>query len=161
AIDAGFENIDLVARDDDLDSIRDDARYRQILAKARNTDPEKAKRAAMLRRYESLRSRRSDNASAWKEVGLDLMRSGEAIAAADGSAAEFAVDSSASTLYNRACALSIAGRKGEALQSLERAILAGYGDADHMEEDDDLRGIQREPQFDRLVDLTHDLELDG
>ena len=161
ALDEGFGNADLIARDDDLDAIRSSPRFRQLLARARNTDPAKARGAANLKRYERLRAEHSDDEDAWKDVGIDLMRSGQAVTAAQAFATQFAIDSSASALYNQACAWSLAGRPSEALKSLQRSIESGYGDAKYMQRDDDLNALHGTAGFEQLLDLARDLELSG
>jgi tetratricopeptide (TPR) repeat protein len=67
----------------------------------------------------------------------------------------------AASTYNAACALSRAGKKAEALETLQKAIEQGYTDARHMERDDDLEGIQDEKRFAELVNLAEDLSLDA
>jgi tetratricopeptide (TPR) repeat protein len=57
----------------------------------------------------------------------------------------------ANALYNLACADSLAGAKGPALDHLERAVRAGFRDADHIRTDPDLAAIRAEPRFAALL----------
>jgi hypothetical protein len=56
--------------------------------------------------------------------------------------------------YNMACALSLADKKAEAVESLKKAVAMGYHDADWIKRDGDLNAIREEPGYrDVLLDL--------
>lgn len=63
----------------------------------------------------------------------------------------------AGVLYNLACALSRAGKGGEALDTLERAIKAGFTDHKHMQEDADLEPLRENKRFAELLKLAERL----
>lgn len=63
--------------------------------------------------------------------------------------------------YNIACGYALLGRKAEALDALEKSIAAGYDDPGHIDSDDDLDGIRREPRFREIRRMAEDLELPG
>jgi len=54
-------------------------------------------------------------------------------------------------LYNLACSLALTGRADEAFRTLDRAILHGYGDADHLAADDDLAALRADVRFAELL----------
>jgi uncharacterized protein DUF6624/alpha/beta hydrolase family protein len=54
--------------------------------------------------------------------------------------------------YNAACAASLAGQKAEALTWLERAVDAGFAEAGHLKQDEDLASLREEPAFARIVE---------
>ena len=56
------------------------------------------------------------------------------------------------TLYNVACSHSIAGASDEALDFLERAIDAGFGYKEWLENDSDFDTIRENPRFQALLD---------
>ena len=56
--------------------------------------------------------------------------------------------------YNLACALSLSGKKEEALDALERSIEFGYVDHDHMQADKDLAPIRDTDRFKKLAART-------
>jgi len=56
-----------------------------------------------------------------------------------------------SVLYNLACSLALTGHADEAFRTLERAILHGYADADHLAEDEDLASLREDPRFAALL----------
>lgn len=55
-------------------------------------------------------------------------------------------------LYNLACVESLLGNVNTALATLEKAILAGWHDVEHMIKDSDLIALHNLPQFSELVD---------
>jgi tetratricopeptide (TPR) repeat protein len=60
-------------------------------------------------------------------------------------------EDNAAAWYNLACARARLGRRAEALDSLERAIAAGYRDAGHMAADPDLESLRGEERFAALL----------
>ena len=56
------------------------------------------------------------------------------------------------TLYNLACAYSLDGQIGKALDALEAAVEAGFNDDRHMEQDPDLASLRQDPRFHALID---------
>src|SRR3984957_7827055 len=53
--------------------------------------------------------------------------------------------------YNYACVAVVANRPNEALQYLREAIDLGFSDAEHLQADDDLKPLRRDPRFTSLV----------
>jgi tetratricopeptide (TPR) repeat protein len=53
--------------------------------------------------------------------------------------------------YNLACSLALLKRKAAALRSLRQAVELGYTDLDWMQQDPDLDGLKRHPDFNALV----------
>ncbi|MBP7830751.1 MAG: hypothetical protein KA248_12630 [Kiritimatiellae bacterium] len=54
-------------------------------------------------------------------------------------------------LYNLACSYALTARPDEALLTLERAVRAGYHDADWMGRDRDLKSLHADPRFRALL----------
>lgn len=54
-------------------------------------------------------------------------------------------------LYNLACSLALTGRADEAFRTLDRAILHGYEDAEHLAADLDLAALRADPRFEALL----------
>ena len=54
--------------------------------------------------------------------------------------------------YNLACSLALSKRKGDALRTLRRAVKLGYKDFDWMQQDPDLDGLKKQPEFMELLD---------
>lgn len=159
ALDAGFDDPDLVASDDDLDALRSDPRFVRLAGRA--TTPERAerKRLSAVREFDALRAEDSQDQGEWRSVGIHLMRMGEFGRATQAFEAEYAIEPSASAVYNMACVRALAGDRKGALDLLERAIFEGYGSSEHMVTDADLRSVRGEPRFRELQRLADDLEL--
>jgi serine/threonine protein kinase/Flp pilus assembly protein TadD len=58
------------------------------------------------------------------------------------------------TLYNAACTYGVLGRKAEALETLKKAVAAGYGNLNWASRDSDLDCLHDDPEFRRLVGLA-------
>jgi serine/threonine protein kinase/Tfp pilus assembly protein PilF len=57
------------------------------------------------------------------------------------------------TLYNAACTYGVLARKAEALETLKKAITAGYGNLNWAARDSDLDSLHDDPEFQKLVGL--------
>jgi serine/threonine protein kinase/Flp pilus assembly protein TadD len=58
------------------------------------------------------------------------------------------------TLYNAACTYGVLGRKAEALETLRKALKAGYGNLNWAARDADFECLHDNPEFRTLVGLT-------
>ncbi|MHB8500642.1 MAG: protein kinase domain-containing protein [Candidatus Acidiferrales bacterium] len=58
------------------------------------------------------------------------------------------------TLYNAACTYGVLSRKAEALETLKKALAAGYGNLNWAARDSDLDCLHEDAEFRRLVGLT-------
>ncbi len=159
AFDAGFDRPDMYASDEDLNSLRGDARFRKLLDEVMNSDEAKRMRRAATRDFERLEGDKNVDEDDWNSVGIDLLRSGDYDKAATAFEREYKVSESTTALYNEACARALAGKSKDALDLLERAILFGPVDADHMSEDADLISLHGDNRFKELLTLADDLEL--
>jgi Flp pilus assembly protein TadD len=161
AVKAGWDDADMLESDSDLDSIRDDRRFRDIVREVQSADPDESDKKSANAEFEALRSSRSSDASAWGDAGISLMRAGDPGRAVQAFETQIRLEPGSNAIYNLACAHALNGAKQEALAALERAILAGYGDADHMRDDDDLASLHGERRFHELVRMTEDMELNS
>jgi tetratricopeptide (TPR) repeat protein len=104
-------------------------------------------------RLEAYLKRRPESGRGWANLGtVSLAAEDDAKAAR---AFRKALDlgyRKADTSYNLACAYARMKQKDEAFAWLDRAIAAGYTSWRHMEEDDDLYNLRRDPRFDRAVE---------
>lgn len=150
--------------DSDLDGLRTDPRWTELKRKAREAragrDLAKVRRTA--ERFDLLVTRTPQNGPALYDVGRDLLKYADYDRAARAFvAAAHAGVREGTSLYNAACARALASQKGEALDLLQRALDAGFDDADHLREDDDLDSLRDEPRFRQLVRNAEELTLDG
>jgi beta-lactamase regulating signal transducer with metallopeptidase domain/Tfp pilus assembly protein PilF len=159
SFDEGFDRPDLFAEDEDLNSLRGDARFQKLLNEVMNSGTAEAERREATREFERLAKTKEVDEGNWNSVGIQLLRSGDYDGAAKAFDNEFAVSKDEDALYNKACARSLAGQKEEALKLLEQSISTGSVDADHMEEDPDLVPLHGQARFDQLLEMAEDLEL--
>lgn len=166
AVDAGFDDPEQMEKDDDLDGVRSDPRFAVLVAdaKALSLDGFPSWGARILRsqkvaeaeeaatRFERYLRAHPGSGRAWSNLGfvsLSAENPKEAVGAF-GKALELGYRRPA-TLYNLACAHARLKEKDKAFEALEKAIDAGYRDADHIEEDDDLWNLRRDPRFGKAV----------
>ena len=167
ALDAGYDDPEHLRKDDDLDALRSDPRFRQVLKDAddltlsgfpslgarflRSQRIAEAEEAAT--RLEAFLKRRPGSGRAWAGLGRVSLAAEEEEKAVR--ALKKALDlgyRTADTSYDLACAHARMKRKDEAFAWLDRAIEAGYTSWRHMEEDDDLFALRRDPRFERAVE---------
>ena len=160
ALESGFHLDQYLANDDDLESLHSDPRFATMRRAARETkaaeNRDSAREAAT--RYEHLASSATKDGSAFDESGRHLLRTGEYALSAKAfhRAAELG-HRPGTMFYNEACALSLAGETGPALDTLRRAIENGFDNPSHMAEDDDLDAVRADPRFRELQSLAEDL----
>lgn len=159
AFDEGFDRPDLFAEDDDLNSLRADPRFKELMDDVMSSGTAQAAKRAATRDFERLAKASAVDEGDWNSVGIDLLRSGDYEGAAKAFDNEFAVSKDEDAVYNKACARSLAGKTDEALKLLEQSITTGSVDADHLEKDPDLVALHDDARFDNLVTLAEDLTL--
>ncbi len=161
AFEEGFDDLDMYQTDEDLNSIRDDARFKKLMDKVMNSDEADQRRRAAGRDYDRLVAKKAVDDGDWNSVGIDLMRAGDYDKAALAFDKEFKQgrNEDEDALYNKACARALQGKSDEALKLLDQSIATGSVSADHMAEDEDLVSLHKNKKFDQLVDLAEDLEL--
>lgn len=159
SFDEGFDRPDLFAEDSDLNSLRGDPRFKDLLDDVMSSGTAEASRRSATRDYDRLAKQKDVDEGDWNSVGIELLRSGDYEAAANAFDKEYLVSKDEDALYNKACARSLAGKKDEALKLVEQSINSGAVNADHLQEDPDLIALHDMPRFDQLVTLAEDLEL--
>ncbi|HEX9576674.1 MAG TPA: tetratricopeptide repeat protein [Myxococcales bacterium] len=164
ASEAGFDVAGYIDHDDDFDNIRDLPRFREFLRKSREARVQRrsGRASGVAARFHELESRKSSRPGSWDRSGHELLEVGKYDLAAKAFTREAELaDSKGSAWYNAACAYSLAGNKGPALDALQRAIEEGYDGPEHMERDGDLDNIRSEPRYKDLRALAEDLAMPG
>lgn len=155
AIEAGFDGADL-ACDENFEGLRADPRFLALL----NPQPRPSIPVVPVvvpPMYEVAGSQKH----ALNQSGIQLMRAGQYDRAIEAFEEEVRQSGSTNAMYNIACAYALRGDKRRAFDALERAIEHGFDNSQHMTQDEDLRLLQGDPHFYRLVRLTKDLQLFG
>ncbi|MFG0260219.1 MAG: tetratricopeptide repeat protein, partial [Phycisphaerales bacterium JB041] len=170
---AGFTDHELLREDPDLDALRGDSRFQEIVRSV--TAPMKLKRelemAMEFGEHEAAAEKAAalldlkpksdwDRAWAYQQLAMAQFMMGDYRSAerAFGAAAESG-RSLENSLYNIACCRSKRGDTEGALEYLRAAVEAGYSDGEHMRTDSDLAGVQGEPGFAQVVHMSADREI--
>jgi tetratricopeptide (TPR) repeat protein len=103
--------------------------------------------------YRAELDRKPENLEVRVDLGHALTRLGRYAEglAVDRELAELAPDDP-NVLYNLACSLALTGAADEAFRTLDRAILHGYDDPDHLAADEDFAALRVDPRFAVLVE---------
>ena len=165
---AGFDRADLLRNDSDLDPLRSDPRFKDIVQKAsltkREDKPGKDKTISRLEdailNFDRLVSESSQDGNQWYQIGSRLLRLRDLDRAAI--ALTRAIDNlenGASAMYNLACTHSIKGDRALGLEWLEKSINAGFDSPDKLNNDPDIANLRGEPRFKNILELSRVLSL--
>lgn len=165
----GFDRADLLKQDSDLDPLRSDPRFNEILKKAsflkKNDKPDKDKTVSRLEdainSFEQLKRDASQDGDDWYKVGSRLVRMRDFDRAV--SALNQAVDllgyRGSSAMYNLACAYALKGDRSLGIEWLEKAVNAGFDDGGRLRDDPDIASLRGEPRFKNIQELSRVLSL--
>jgi tetratricopeptide (TPR) repeat protein len=167
SLDAGFDDPDHLREDDDLDALRAEPRFPQLVKDAEELTLEgfPSLGARLLRsqmvaegqeaatRFESYLKRHPESGRGWSNLGyVSLATENDRQAVR---AFRKALDLGyrrPATMYNLACAHARLKERDEAFAWLDKAIDAGFGSYRQIEGDDDLFNLRRDPRFPKAVD---------
>jgi beta-lactamase regulating signal transducer with metallopeptidase domain/tetratricopeptide (TPR) repeat protein len=164
SIEAGFDDPRQIRKDEDLDNVRGEPRYRELLKMAEDLELHRfddfaghkkwlrSSRVAAWREveqhFDEYTRRHPDSARAWFNLGyarIEGDRAAEAIPAF-----QRALDRNyrkSTTMYNLACAYSLMDRKDEAFGWLFKALDAGFDANGNLRGDEDLDNLRGDPRF--------------
>jgi beta-lactamase regulating signal transducer with metallopeptidase domain/tetratricopeptide (TPR) repeat protein len=177
SLEAGFDDVGLFRKDDDLDNVRGEPRYRELLQMAQDLQ---------LHRFEdwgNMKSwTRAGRRNAWREAEQHFAQyvsshpqSGRAwsnlgYARIEGERPEAAVEAfqralalryrPATTMYNLACAYSLMDRKDDAFTWLFKALDAGFDGEGTLRGDDDLDNLRGDPRYRQALSRVRSLDGD-
>ena len=176
ALDAGFDDPDHLREDDDLDGLRDEPRFRQLVKDAEELTLEgfPSLGARLLRsqmvaegeeattRFESYLKRHPGSGRGWSNLGYASLaaENDRQAARAYRKALDLGYRKSA-TMYNLACAHARLKEKDAAFAWLDKAIEAGFSSYRRIEDDDDLFNLRRDPRFGKAVARAKDISEKG
>ncbi len=168
SLEAGFEDSDQVRKDEDLDNVRGESRYRELLKMAEDLELHRfddfgghkkwlrSTRVAAWREveqhFDDYTRRHPESARAWFNLGyarIEGDRPAEAIPAF-----QRALDRNyrkSTTMYNLACAYSLMDRKDKAFNWLFKALDAGFDGNGNLRGDDDLDNLRGDPRFRQAI----------
>jgi tetratricopeptide (TPR) repeat protein len=158
AVEAGFDQSELIGADPNLEGLRADPRFLAIVTPKTPEVPEVPDVPAQ---WYSVAGSLDKKSYVTGQSGIEFMRAGQYERAITAFEEEIKMTGSSNAMYNLACAYAQRGDKRRAFDALENAIENGFDNSQHMVEDEDLRLIQGDPHFYQLVRLTKDLQLFG
>jgi Flp pilus assembly protein TadD len=160
---AGFDDPSLLRKDGDLDAIREEPRYRELvelgdgLALRRDDEGAKSKHsgredraswARAARRYETFANQHPKIGRAWFNLGFASLSAGDASGAARAFQTALSLGyREPTTMYNLACSYSRLDRKDEAFRWLFKALDAGFKQEWTMRLDDDLDALRGDSRY--------------
>jgi tetratricopeptide (TPR) repeat protein len=175
SLDAGFDDPDLVRKDEDLDNIRGEPRYRELLKMAQDLELHRFGDWGSMKSWT-----RAGRRNAWRESEQHFAdyvqshpQSGRAwyslgYARIEGDRPEAAVEAfqraldlryrTATTMYNLACAYSLMDRKDEAFAWLFKSLDAGFDASGTLRGDDDLDNLRGDPRYRQALARVKDLD---
>lgn len=167
----GFDRTDLLREDSDLDPVRSDPRFQQLITRVSAKDEQKRSKSSESKKqdrfqaavslYEQLRRESSDDGNKWYRTGsllLQLRDFDRAIPALS-EAVRHLGHSNSSAMYNMACAYALKGDREAAYEWLEKSINAGFDNTDHIQSDPDIASLRADSRFKRIEKLSSALSL--
>jgi tetratricopeptide (TPR) repeat protein len=168
----GFDQVELLKNDSDLDPLRSDPRFdamvRKLSASKRTAmlvkdggQKERSRLNEALANFDRLQGAASVDGDQWYKVGsrlLDLREFDRAIVALS-QAVEHLGYRGASAMYNLACTYSLMGDVDSGLKWLERSVNAGFDSTHKLQNDSDLANLQSHPRFRQIEELSRTLSL--
>jgi tetratricopeptide (TPR) repeat protein len=172
ALGGGFDQINLLKEDSDLDSLRSDPRFKDIVQKLASTkievgspkkkeNPDRDRHSEAIINFEQLRSASSQDGDQWYKVGSRLLglRDLDRARVALTQAVEHLGYRGASAKYNLACAYALNGDRELALDWLEKSINAGFDNDGKLREDPDIASLRGEARFKKIEEMSRLLSL--
>jgi len=165
----GFDRADLLKQDSDLDPLRSDPRFNEILKKAlllkKNDKPAKDKTVSRLEdainTYEQLKRDASQDGDGWYKVGSRLikLRDFDRAVSALTQATDYLGYRGSNAMYNLACAYGLKGDRAAGIEWLEKSVNAGFDDSAKLRDDPDIASLRGEPRFKNIQELSRVLSL--
>jgi beta-lactamase regulating signal transducer with metallopeptidase domain/tetratricopeptide (TPR) repeat protein len=177
SIEEGFDDVNLFRKDDDLDNVRGEPRYRELLQMAQDLQLQRWDDWGTMKSWT-----RAGRKNAWREAEQHFAqyvqshpRSARAwynlgYARIEGERPEAAVEAfqraldlryrTPTTMYNLACAYSLMDRKDEAFAWLFKALDAGFDGEGTLRGDDDLDNLRGDPRYRQALSRVKNLDGD-
>jgi tetratricopeptide (TPR) repeat protein len=168
ALDAGFDQPDLFAKDDDLDNVRDDPRFAQIAKEAKDLSfpgygtgawsrsfNQRSKWRDAAKRFEDYAHANPQKGRAWFNLGFASLAADRPEASID--AFKRALDLNyrkPTTMYNLACGYARIDQKDQAFDWLFKALDAGFESAGTLRGDEDLDNLRGDPRYRKALEIA-------
>jgi tetratricopeptide (TPR) repeat protein len=167
AAEAGFDTTMNLVKDSDFNPVRADNRFQQFIdqtferAEITRSFPDHYPYRAAMENLQKLKESDSTNGKKWFHIGYQLLGMREFDLASDayGKAVEYMDGNRSTAMYNLACAYSLAGKTGPALDWLEQSLDAGFDNHKLLLNDPDLNNIREDARFARIAEKSEFLSL--
>ncbi|MDQ6892957.1 MAG: tetratricopeptide repeat protein [Acidobacteriota bacterium] len=168
ALDNGFDDAKLMRTDDDLDAVRSDSRFKEILTLAEDLKmPSVEWSAGFLRstrrsewrdavkQAEKATAKSPRMGRAWFNLGFTQIRAERPDAAAESfqKALELGYRKP-TTMYNLACSFAMLDRKDQAFDWLFKSLDAGFRSDSMLRSDEDLDNLRGDPRFRKALEIA-------
>ncbi|HWO00475.1 MAG TPA: tetratricopeptide repeat protein [Blastocatellia bacterium] len=170
SLEAGFDQTNLLRSDSDLDSLRSDPQFKELMQRVAFTDKESKtskeksdgdRLQQALKDFDALKRESSNDGYEWYRVGSRLirMRDYDRATIALTQAVDHLGYAGSSAMYNLACAYALKGDRERGLDWLEKSINAGFDDSTKLEADPDIASLRSEARFKKIEELSRTLSL--
>lgn len=166
SINLGFRDFELMRGDPDLDGLRGNSRFNDLLASVESAPRPKQEIADAIeagdyqhaaKLLQAAGKMADQNGDLSWSLGYAQFGDGEYAQAEQSFLRALQRGHDAGdAVYNLACCAARQGRTTAALGYLEAAVHAGFLDAEHMQGDDDLASIRDEKRFEDIINLAND-----
>ena len=169
---SGFDRPDLLKSDTDLEPLRSDPRFKEIVQRVSLMKPddkamkeksqkERDRLDEAIINFEQLRSSSSGDGDRWYSVGSRLirLRDFDRATVALTQAVDLLGYRGANAMYNLACNYALAGNVELGLQWLERSVNAGFDDPEKFQDDSDIASLRGDSRFKKIQELDRTLSL--
>ena len=162
AIAAGYDSRDHMNDDSDLDRLRTDPRFVQIMKSLPSDegDSQDDRLTEANQEFAQLKQSDSKDGGDWFGAGFDMISLGDYGRAIDAfqHALQYGFKES-TTMYNLACAYSLSGNREEGMRWLTKAIDNGFDNGAKLDRDPDIQGLRSDPRFPALRQRSDSLSL--
>jgi tetratricopeptide (TPR) repeat protein len=168
----GFDQVELLKTDSDLDPIRSDPRFDAMARRLSASRPavmlvkdggqkERSRVNEAIANFDRLQGSASSDGDQWYKVGSRLLsvREFDRAIVALSQAVEHLGYRGASAMYNLACTYSLMGDVDSGLKWLERSVNAGFDSTHKLANDPDLANLEGNPRFRQIEELSRTLSL--
>jgi beta-lactamase regulating signal transducer with metallopeptidase domain/tetratricopeptide (TPR) repeat protein len=175
SLDAGFDQPDTLAHDDDLESLHGDPRFSAMKKQARELElpgysngwwghraSERAKWRDASKRFEAYVQKNPNSGRGWYALGFAQLAGDRPETAAE--SFHKALDLGyrrETTMYNLACAYARLDQKDAAFDWLFKAIEAGFDQSGTIRQDEDLDNLRGDPRYRKALSVARAKERGG
>ncbi|HEX4439640.1 MAG TPA: M56 family metallopeptidase [Thermoanaerobaculia bacterium] len=175
ALDAGFDQPDTLAKDDDLENLHGDPRFSALKKDARELElpgysngywghraSERAKWRNAAKRFEEYVQKNPNSGRGWYSLGFAELAGERPEASVEAFQKALALGyRKPTTMYNIACAYARLDQKDPAFEWLFKALEAGFDSTGTIRNDEDLDNLRGDARFRKALSIARDKERDG